>query len=72
MDLGSPAALISSIILGLIGTAMLIYGKKQQQFVPVIGGLALCVVPYFLASVLLMWLGGAACIAGVWYSSRFE
>ena len=72
MDLGSPWAIISSIILGLIGMGMLMYGKKQQQMAPVLGGLALCVVPYFIASVLLMWLGGAACIAGVWYTSRFE
>ena len=48
MDIGTT--LMLSILFGSIGAGYFIYGKKQQQFVPLLTGLALCVYPYFLSS----------------------
>jgi hypothetical protein len=70
MDLGNPAALISSIIIGLIGTALLIYGKKNQSLFPALSGLFLCVFPYFVASVALMWLITGGTLGGLWWVSK--
>ena len=48
MDIGTT--LMLSILFGSIGAGYFIYGKKQQQCVPLLTGLALCVYPYFLSN----------------------
>ena len=69
MDL-SPGSIISGLILGAVGTALFIYGKKQQEIPCMIAGVALCTIPYFVASILANWLIAAACIGGLYYRSR--
>ena len=56
MDFGTT--LIFSILFGSIGMGYFVYGKKQQAFVPLVAGLALCIFPYFVSSVYLMVLVG--------------
>lgn len=70
MDLSHPGALFSGLILGVIGSGMALYGKKQASPAPLIGGLALCVLPCLVASVLAMWLLGGLCVGGVWWASK--
>ena len=48
MDMGTT--LMWSVLFGSIGAGYFIYGKKQQQFVPLLTGLALCVYPYFMSN----------------------
>lgn len=43
-----PTTLFIGLMAGSIGTGYFIYGKKQQKAVPLIAGLGLCVVPYFI------------------------
>lgn len=62
--------LISSLIVGSIGTAMFVYGKKQQKFAALGGGIALCALPMFITSALLLWGLTAATIGGVWFLGR--
>lgn len=70
MDLGSPLALFSGLFLGLIGTALFIYGKKQANFRCLAAGGALTVIPFFVHSILIAWLVSASCLAALWFTSR--
>lgn len=70
MDLSNPAALISSILIGVIGMGLFIYGKKQQSLPPLFAGVVLCVFPYFVASVVLMWIITAGCLGGLYVMGR--
>ena len=45
--------LIVGLVTGLFGAAYFVYGKKQQLFMPMIAGGALCFYPYFVDS---LWL----------------
>lgn len=70
MDFTHPAALISSIIIGLIGMLLFIHGKREGSPGPLITGIVLCVFPYFVASAILMWLITGGCLGGLYYYSR--
>ena len=70
MDLGSPAALFSALLIGLIGTAMFIYSKKQERPMALLTGIALCAFPMFIASVAVLWLVTAGCLGGLYVVSR--
>ncbi len=49
-----------SVFAGVFGCAYFIYGKKQQKLIPLLSGVGLCVVPYFLDSNMVL-IG--ACVA---------
>lgn len=70
MDLGSPASLTSGLLIGLLGTALFIYGKKQERPLVLVTGIFLCVFPMFVASVLVQWLLTGACCGGLYAASR--
>jgi hypothetical protein len=55
----TPSQLFIGLIAGAIGVAYFVYGKKESRFTPMLSGVALCVYPYLVSSVL--WL----CIIGV-------
>ena len=42
--------LLIGLMAGSIGAGYFIYGKKQQKAVPIIAGLGLCFVPYFIGN----------------------
>lgn len=46
----SATTLLMGLFLGLIGSAYFLYGKKQNQALPMLTGCALCVLPYFISS----------------------
>lgn len=66
----SPAALFSGVFLGLVGTVMVIHAKKQLAPVPGIAGIALCLAPMFIGSLLLMWTFALAILGGVYWHAR--
>lgn len=70
MDLSDPWSLISGLLIGLIGMALLMYGKKEQSPAPIVAGLLLCIAPYFIASLLVTWLVTAGCLGGLFAISR--
>ena len=57
--------LLSSLLWGSIGVGCVIYGKKQTEAVPLIGGLALVAVSYFVPSALWMSLVSLSLIGGM-------
>ena len=49
-----PGALFASLVIGSVGFALLVYGKKQLRLPQFAVGLALMVYPYFLSSAAVM------------------
>ena len=70
MDLSNPWSLMSGLLIGLIGVALLIYGKKEQSPAPIVAGLVLCIAPYFIASMAVSWLLTGGCLGGLFALSR--
>jgi hypothetical protein len=62
----SASFLFASLVWGSVGLGYFMYGKKQQSVSPMVGGILMMIVSYFIASALLMSL---AClgIAGAVY-----
>jgi hypothetical protein len=58
--------LFASLLWGSIGVGYFIYGKKQQKIVPLLGGLAMVAVSYFVSSALLMSLISIALMVAVY------
>lgn len=56
----TPWSLFLGVVLGSLGFGYLVYGRKQRAAVPVVCGLLLLIVPYFIGNVLLLLtIGGA-------------
>ncbi len=53
-ETGSISVLLWGLLFGSIGFGFFLYGKKQKAVVPLITGIALCVVPYFIADVYIL------------------
>jgi hypothetical protein len=53
MDIDSNL-LIVSLLFGSIGVGLLMYGKKAGRPVPLIAGLALVAVPYFIPNMIAL------------------
>jgi hypothetical protein len=71
MDLSSlhldAGTLFASLIWGTIGVGFFIYGKKQSAYIPMIGGLSLIGISYFIASPIYMSLVSVGIIGGIWF-----
>jgi hypothetical protein len=46
----SGASLVFAIVFGLIGSAYLMYGRRQNKWVPILTGLGLIAYPYFVSN----------------------
>ena len=57
--------LIASLVWGSIGLGFVVYGKRQSAVVPLVGGIALIAISYFVGSVLVMSIVGAALVAAM-------
>ncbi len=71
MDFGNPWILFSGLLIGLVGFLMFNHGRKEQNFRVLFTGLALCVYPYFVGSVLMIWLVFAAIVSVLYALNRF-
>lgn len=56
MNILAPTFLFASLIWGSIGVAYCVYGRKQQEILPLVGGVVMIVAAYFVSSALLMSL----------------
>ncbi len=65
MDLGNPWALFSSLLIGLVGMAFFMHGKKAGNFKTLGAGVVFCAYPYFVTGVLAMWGIFAVCLVGL-------
>ena len=62
-EMDSTAVLLWGLLFGSIGFGFFIYGKKQKAVVPLITGIALCVIPYFIANVYALVIVGVILMA---------
>jgi hypothetical protein len=70
VDLFEPAPLIASFLIGTVGLALVIYGKRMSRFPHLLAGLALMIYPYFVPRLPFM-IGIAAGILGLtWLATR--
>jgi hypothetical protein len=53
-------SLLLSVLFGALGLGFLVYGRKAGRLVPALAGLALMVVPYFIANTVILL---SVCIA---------
>lgn len=63
----SPATLIIGGLFSLIGMAAVVYGRKTERIVMIIGGSALTVFPLFVENPVAIALIGTAIMVGMWY-----
>jgi hypothetical protein len=59
----STAVLVWGLLFGSIGFGFFLYGKKQKAIVPLITGIVLCVVPYFIANAYALVMVGVILMA---------
>ena len=62
--------LIFSVLFGSIGVGYFIYGKKQQRLVPLLAGVGLCALPYFLPNPYAAVIVGLILTAAPWLLSE--
>ncbi|TKB91063.1 MAG: hypothetical protein E8D41_11505 [Nitrospira sp.] len=60
---GGTAVLLWGLLFGSIGFGFFIYGKKQKAVVPLIAGIVLCIIPYFIVNVYALVVAGVVCMA---------
>ena len=65
----SPSLLFWGVMFGAVGVGYFVYGKKQRAVVPLLCGVALMVVPYFIANTWAL-VGVGAAIAAIPYFVR--
>ncbi len=70
MDFSNPAALISGTIIGLIGMAVFMYGKKQGHVPALLAGVVLSAEGFVIQSTLIMWIVAVLCLAGLYAMSE--
>ena len=56
----STSSLLLSVLFGAIGSGYFLYGRKQRAVVPLLCGLVLIVMPYFIPNAWLLVVVGAA------------
>ena len=61
--MSGTALLMWGMLFGAIGFGFFLYGKKQKSVVPLCVGIALCVIPYFIADVYVLVLIGVVLMA---------
>lgn len=55
--------IIWGLIFGAVGLGFLSYGRKQKSVVPLVSGVALLVLPYFISNVYLLVITGTVLVA---------
>jgi hypothetical protein len=64
-------SILLSLFLGLVGFAVLVYGKRQSRVPHMTAGLVLMVYPYFVTNLYLMGGIAVAIVAALWGAVRF-
>ena len=57
------SSLLWGLLFGSVGFGFFLYGKKQKSVVPLVCGIVLMVLPYFVTNILLLVAAGVALIA---------
>jgi hypothetical protein len=63
-------ALLLSLLIGTVGVACFVYGKRQSRLPQMLAGVTLAVYPYFVSNLILMAAIAAAVLALLWLAVR--
>ncbi len=66
MNLTDPGYLMSSLLISCAGMGFFMYGRRASRLWPLSAGLVLCIYPYFVSSLWLMWGIAAAIVVAVY------
>lgn len=66
-NLFNMSFLLASLLWGSVGVGYWIYGKKQREMIPMIGGVLMIAVSYFVSSWFLMSLLSIALMVAVYW-----
>jgi len=66
----NSGTLFASLIWGSIGVGFFIFGKRQQEWIPMVGGVALIAVSSLIPDWVWMSLASLGVIGGVWLLLR--
>lgn len=59
----NASSLFWGMILGSIGLGFFVYGKKQKAIVPLVTGVGLFIIPYFISNIYILLISAALLIA---------
>jgi len=59
----NASTLIWGVIFGSIGLGFFVYGKKQKAVIPLLSGIGLMVLPYFISNLYILILSGIILVA---------
>lgn len=65
-----PNALLASMMVGILGAALFVYGKKQVRIPHLVVGLLMVAYPYFVPGALLIAGIGVALLLLLWLVVR--
>jgi hypothetical protein len=54
----NTSTLIWGVIFGSAGLGFFVYGKKQKAIIPLLSGIGLMIVPYFISNIYILILSG--------------
>ena len=69
MDIDANSLLVS-LLVGLVGTALFVYGKRQGRVPAMIVGAAMVVYPYFIGNVVIVIAIAVALVMALWGVTR--
>ena len=61
--MSNASILIWGVLFGSIGLGFFVYGKKQKTIIPIICGIGLMVIPYFISNLYIMILSSIVLVA---------
>jgi hypothetical protein len=70
MSMFDTSSLFASLLWGSIGVGFFIYGRKQREAAPMLGGVVMVAVSYLVSSSLVMSLTSVAVIVAVYLLVR--
>jgi hypothetical protein len=65
-----PGSLFASCVIGSVGLALFLYGKRAQRWPQMVVGVVLLVYPYFVASVAVMVAIAAGLLGVLWLATK--
>jgi hypothetical protein len=66
----NTSLLLWSMILGSIGLGYFIYGKKQKAIVPLVTGIGLFIIPYFISDIYILIISALLLMALPYFEEK--
>jgi hypothetical protein len=71
MDFSNPWLIVSGLLIGVVGFFLFNYGRKEPDLKALAAGMVLCVYPYFVGSVIILWLVFAGVMGALYAWNKY-